>query len=474
MNHSRDSLRTHNLFKLSWPILVQNVSLSLVIFVDFWFYSQLSNETAAVIGQLQPVTWLGTFIIPVFASTGISVASQFLGAGQMNKVVPTYMTNILFSFTLGFAIASGFFILKDQIGLWMNMTPELNQIASRYISLMAFFFLTMAIGVAYQAILSSRGLTQWSMYISFVTNGVNLILDAIFVWVFHWDLDGVVLASISANITALCIVLWLVHKKLKIHFYIKGFFQDMLKVLRPMLRIGIPNALEPFSYSVQQIFLSAMIISMGLVAMAANSYTLRLINFAIMICFSLTSGGQILMAHYMGERKFNRVNHTFWFIIAVTMTISLINSVLLWSFSNTFFYLFTKNPEILRAGKSLLLIAIFMEPARAINIVGGISFRAVGDARFPLIISMIFIWGILPIIFFINTNWPLSIFAMWICFAVDEIIRGSINLWRWSTGKWRNMGFTQADHEKLSIKTYSPEPISVEPIVENQPENLHI
>lgn len=444
MSHS---LRTYNLFKLSWPILLQNLTFTVVLLVDFWFFSYLSDTTAAVVGQLQPVVWLGAFLIPTFAGTGIAVASQFIGAKQDKKVIPTYMTNILFSLIMGIVMGGGLMIFSDQIGLWMNMSLKLNDISHRYLMLIGFYFIVLALGVAYNAILSSRGMTQWLMWSAFVINGLNLILDAVLILIFGMDLEGVVLATISAQLTGLLLVMVLVHIKLGIRFYLKGAWTDMRGVLAPMLKIGIPNALEPFSYSVQQIFLSALIINMGLVSMAANSYALRLINPAISVAWSLAHGGQILLAHYMGAQQYQKVNRNFWIMIATTMLASSLSAILLWQFSDQFFGIFTNNAQVILVGKTLMLITLFMEPARAINIAAGVALRAVGDTNFPLITSMIFIWGILPIIYFLDLSFTLTIFTMWLCFAADEILRSAINLWRWTTGRWKAMGLTSKEAE---------------------------
>jgi Na+-driven multidrug efflux pump len=106
--------------------------------------------------------------------------------------------------------------------------------------------------------------------------------------------------------------------------------------------------------------------------------------------------------------------------------------------------IFTHDEAVLRLGKTLLLVSVFLEPARAVNIIVGFTLKTVGDARFPLVVAVVFIWGILPVVIFINRTWGLGLLGFWICFAADEIIRACINLWRWRTGKWRAMGITEA------------------------------
>jgi Na+-driven multidrug efflux pump len=272
---SPHSLRTENLLHLTWPIFVQHLTHSVVLLVDLYFFSHLADEIAATVGQLLPIMWLGTFVIPVFAGTGISVASQYIGAKQLHKVVPAYMMNLAFTATMGATFGLTIWLLSDDIGRWMGLTGSLHAIGATYLSTMCFYFIPMGVLVAYNAVLSSRGMTHWLMYSSLTVAAFNLVLASLFVLGFGWGLRGVVSAAVISVSIGTMVSIVLVHRGLGVHFYLRNARRDMLGVLRPMLRIGIPNALEPFSYSVQQIILSKMIIGLGLVSMAANAYSSR-------------------------------------------------------------------------------------------------------------------------------------------------------------------------------------------------------
>jgi Na+-driven multidrug efflux pump len=115
----------------------------------------------------------------------------------------------------------------------------------------------------------------------------------------------------------------------------------------------------------------------------------------------------------------------------------------LWFLGDHVLGIFTNDPEVKQLGQSLLLIAVFFEPARAVNIIGGFGLKTVGDSRFPMIVAIIFIWGILPIVWMVDRSWHLSLIGFWMFFAADEIIRAGINLWRWRTGRWRKMGIAE-------------------------------
>jgi len=440
---TQPALRTESLFQLTWPIFLQQTTQGFVILIDFWFFSHLSDQIAATVGQLLPIVWMGAFVIPSFAGAGVAVASQYMGARQFDRVIPAYMMNVTCTAAMGLTFAFLLRLLASHIGRWMGLPPALNAIGTTYLSTISIYFVFLGVLVAYNAVLSSRGMTNWLMFTSMTVAGVNVTLAALFVLVFHWGLRGVVSASIIGAATATGIAIWLVHGRLRVRFFLRGAGQAMLGVLRPMLRIGISNGFEPFSYTTQQIALATMIIPLGVDAMAASAYAARAQMFQIMFSVSLALGSQILMAHWTGARRFDDVDRLYWRVVRRAMFVAGAYALTAWLFARPVLGVFTQDPAIIRLGMTLLAISVCYEPARAVNIIGGSVLKAVGDARFPMVISIVFIWGIVPVVIAINHAWPLTIAGFWICFAADEIIRAGINLWRWRTGRWQSMGIAR-------------------------------
>jgi len=453
---TQHTLRTESLLKLTWPIFLQHTTQSLVILVDFWFFGHLSDQIAGTVAQLLPIIWMGAFVVPVFAGTGVAVASQYMGAKQHEKVIPTYMMNLLLTGIMGSLFAAVLCFFAADIGRWMGMAPSLNAISTTYLRAISGYFVFMGVLAAYNAVLSSRGMTHWLMYSSFLVATLNLLLASLFVLGFHWRVGGVALASVISIAAAMSVSIWLVHGPLRVRFYLKGAWKEMRGVLQPMLKIGISNALEPFSYTVQQTILSAMIIALGVVSMAANGYAGRAQMFQITFGLSLALGSQILMGHWMGAGRFEDVNRLYWKVIRRATLVATLYAAGAWLMSDWVLGIFTQDDSIKHLGKSLLLVAVFTEPARAVNIITGFTLKTVGDAKFPLIVGMVFIWGILPLVFFIDRTWGMSLVGFWMCFAADEIIRACINLWRWRTGKWQGMGIAQRADGDI------PEPVPVD------------
>src|SRR5690606_15587984 len=124
-----------------------------------------------------------------------------------------------------------------------------------------------------------------------------------------------------------------------------------------------------------------------------------------------------------------------WKSLRLSMCVAGVYATILWLLSRQVMGLFTADPAVITLGGTLMLVAVFYEPARAVNIVGGFSLRTVGDSRFTLMVAMVFIWGILPVIIVVNQHWPLTLVGFWLFFAADEILRAIIIIWRWRTGR---------------------------------------
>ena len=85
-----------------------------------------------------------------------------------------------------------------------------------------------------------------------------------------------------------------------------------------------------------------------------------------------------------------------------------------------------------------MLICIFLEIGRTVNLVIINSMRAAGDVKFPTLLGMASMWGVSVLfgyIFGIAMGYGLT--GIWIAMAMDEILRGIVVYIRWIRGGWR-------------------------------------
>jgi Na+-driven multidrug efflux pump len=99
--------------------------------------------------------------------------------------------------------------------------------------------------------------------------------------------------------------------------------------------------------------------------------------------------------------------------------------------------LFTNDADIIAVGASIFLLSVVLEPGRTFNIVIINSLRAAGDARFPVMMGVLSMWGVsVPLAYLLGVHFGIGLLGIWIAFACDEWLRGIIMLLRWRSRAW--------------------------------------
>ena len=96
-------------------------------------------------------------------------------------------------------------------------------------------------------------------------------------------------------------------------------------------------------------------------------------------------------------------------------------------------HIFTKDPEIVHAAQILLWIAVVLEAGRVFNLVVQSSLRATGDVIYPVVAGIGSHILVLGLGSYLMGRW-LGLPGIFIVYAVDEWVRGSLMLLRW---RWR-------------------------------------
>lgn len=217
--------------------------------------------------------------------------------------------------------------------------------------------------------------------------------------------------------------------------------QDIIRInmedFRGLLSIGLPSAGEGLSYQFSQLIITGIVVSLGAASLAARVYILNISMLCFMFTMAIAMGTQLLVARYIGgkqyERAFQRGIRTLKIAAAASLTISLIIAFI----GSPVLRIFTEDVNILSVGIPVLWAIVFIEPGRAMNIVLMNTLKSTGDARFPLIAGIIFMWGIAVVFSYIlGIHFGLGLLGVWIAQGMDEWIRGILALKRWNSRPW--------------------------------------
>ncbi|MEC1181054.1 MATE family efflux transporter [Bacillus altitudinis] len=436
-----------SLFALTWPIFIEISLYMLMGSADTLMLSQYSDNSVAAVGVSNQLLNL-LIVMFSFITTGTTIViAQLLGAGRNQEATLVAYVSLGTNFLISFVISLLMFVLAVPILHIMGLSSELMPDATVFLQIVGLLSFIQALIMTYSAILKSYGFTRDTMYVTIGMNLLNVAGNYLVIFgPFGFPVLGVMGVALStsfARLIGLTAMILIVRHRIGLRFSFKRMFYIQRTHLKKLLKIGIPSAGEQLSYNGSQMIITLFITFMGTQALAAKVYTQNLMMFIMLFGAAISQGTQILIGRLIGAKEFDAAYRRCMKSLYWAIAISLISSTALSLSSTHLLTFFTSNSEIIQIASLLLILTIVLEPGRSFNMVIINSLRAAGDAKFPVYMAMISMWGIgLPIAYLLGIQLEMGLIGVWISFIVDEWVRGIFMYRRWRSRVWTDYRFT--------------------------------
>lgn len=414
---------------------------------DTLMLSQYSDNSVAAVGVSNQLLNL-LIVMFSFITTGTTIViAQLLGAGRKQEATQVAYVSLGTNFLISFVISLLMFVLAVPILHMMGLSSELMPDATVFLQIVGLLSFIQALIMTYSAILKSYGFTRDTMYVTIGMNLLNVAGNYLVIFgPFGFPVLGVMGVALStsfARLIGLTAMILIVRHRIGLQFSFKRMFYIQRTHLKKLLKIGIPSAGEQLSYNGSQMIITLFITFMGTQALAAKVYTQNLMMFIMLFGAAISQGTQILIGRLIGAKEFDAAYRRCMKSLYWAIAISLLSSTALSLSSTHLLTFFTSNSEIIQIASLLLILTIILEPGRSFNMVIINSLRAAGDAKFPVYMAMISMWGIgLPIAYLLGIQLEMGLIGVWISFIVDEWVRGIFMYRRWRSRVWTEYRFT--------------------------------
>lgn len=439
------AVKEMSLFSITWP-LVFTFTLNLMMpVVDSFFLSRVSDLAAGSVGAVLPFLMTAVIALMLFTQGGVSVASQYLGSGDEERARAAN----LFTLMLGLGISAIISLLllrtSRDVGHWMGLSRVGNRYASQYLSVYGPFFVLKALQSNLIQIIASRGHTFLNLVGVFGMNLLNIGLNYTFYdGLFGFPrlgVQGVALATVICLGANVLFSLSVLRFHLRIPLFRGVTLSRIREVRGPVLRIGVPSVVEPTSYQVYQVVVTALIVALGTFSVTTRVYTHNLVLFTVISSLAIGNGAQIIIAHLAGAGEFDRADRKLRRAVGAAVALSVTVIAVIWSLASPILGVFTDNPAVVAFGKQLLLLEFVAGPSRAFNIIVNNALRCTGDAKVPAVVGTSMMWTIgVGTAYLFGFVWGLGLWGIWVALAVDETTRAVYCYSRWRKGVWRTTG----------------------------------
>ncbi|SFR80555.1 MATE family efflux transporter [Anaeromicropila populeti] len=438
-----DKMKTNSyVFKMSLPIFVELLLQLLVGNIDQIMVGHYRKMSVAAIVNGNQIMSIVIIVLNMMSMATTVVLSQFIGARDQEKANQTCTLSVSIITFSSFLATLIIFVFRSKIFAAMNVDAEILGETTGYLLIVASFIIVQGLYLNIAAILRSHTFLKQVMYVSVIMNILNVFGNFVLIngWSFFPQL-GVAGAAVSTGISktiGLSLITILLFRKTKIKFRWMYLKKNPFPIFKKIIMIGLPSGLESLSYQVSQLFILGMINSFGKVMTITKGYCSILANFSYVYAIAIAQATQIIVGYLLGARRIDDLTKRVWDTLKIAFICCVGLSTLLYFNSNLIFRIFTDIPEVFEVGKKLLLIEIFLEFGRAVNIVMTRMLIGVGNVKVPITVGISGHWILacfLSYLFGVVLHWGIQ--GIWVAMAVDECTRGLIYVITFRRNRWR-------------------------------------
>ncbi|MDD3147286.1 MAG: MATE family efflux transporter [Candidatus Riflebacteria bacterium] len=426
-----------SLTRFSWPILVELLLSFSVNMLLFSLLGQIADEASGAVGSVNSLFGLFQMMFLGLSQAGGIVIAKLAGGGNDGQAARLRGT-LLGIFLV--AIAAVLFLVANGreffIEAILGLKDETGSFAYSFCTVAQWTLASNALGQFFTAVFRSAGNSLVPLLVALANHSMCFLalwlLPADFVGLELSGVQRIAVSQLTGSLTALiaasgAFVFWL---KLPIRLPDKQTSATL--EIWPVLALSGLVVLEPFAYSLAQVFISRMFAELGPVALAARAYVGTLSAIPSLFGIAIGWGAQVQVSFFAGAGKNDEARRMVLRSCLTTVIVGPSGAALVYLFSDYLLRLFTLETAVIGAAKTLLAVYILLEAGRSMNTTLAPSLKARGDARFVAQTSFVIMLFIcVPLAWLLSFKLGYGIAGLAVALAADELLRGILNLSRW-------------------------------------------
>lgn len=430
------------LYRLIIPLIIEQ---TLAVTVGMADVMMVATVGEAAVSGVSLVDMINVMIINIFAALatgGAVVCAQAIGRRAKEEASDSAKQLLLITTMISVAIMAFVLIFKKPLLrlTFGEIEKDVMESALTYMTLSAFSYPFLAIYNASAALFRAMGNSKVSMKISVYMNILNIIGNAIFVFVFNMGVAGVALSSLLSRMVAACIMTGL-FKKANDYIYIEHLFKIKpdLKGIKKILYIGIPNALENSMFQLGRVLVVSVIAGFGTVQIAANAVANNLDALGCIPGQAMSLAMITVIGQCVGAGDYEAVKYYTKKLLKMTYVFTIILNMTILIFLPFILKIYNLSPETLKLATLLVIIhdgfAMLFWPL-AFTLPNAL--RAANDVKFTMVVSIFSMWVFRILFSYIIGKWlGFGAIGVWIAMIMDWIFRLSCFVMRFVKGKWQ-------------------------------------
>lgn len=337
-------------------------------------------------------------IIVIFMAFGMlvgigatSVLSLRLGEKRIQEAEQTLGNALTLSVIISLLLTGLFYIFLDPMLTSFGGSGEVLQYARVFTRVMLIGGVFQTVSFTMNNLIRGEGNPRMAMTTMIIGAVLNTILNPIFIFVFHWGIEGSAWATvISQLINSIWVLAYFFGKRSHVHFHFKNLYLKKEIVYR-IFSIGISPFIMQISASVVIVIFNNELASYGGdLAIASMAVTNAVAMFIVMPVFGINQGIQPILGYNFGAKLFHRVKRVLELGIIASTIICVVGFFVVMFFADNIVASFADdNPQLIEIGARALRIYLIMLPIIGYQVIGAAYFQAVGKPKYSMILTVL-------------------------------------------------------------------------------------
>jgi len=403
--------------------MVEEILSTLLLYIDTAMVGHLGEKATAAVSCTTTVTWLVSCVPYAISAAFLALISRSCGAGDERE------SQKLSGQALSLSLISGIFmtilccVLSPYIPVWMHAEKDVVRDASGYFFIVSLSFLFRTLNRIYGAALRAVKDTKTPMFINVGENILNLILNAVFMYVLHLGVYGAALGSAISysifGIAMLCAARR--HDLLK---FKRSDVKIQMDKLSLCFEIGIPALMTSASGCLGYVVFASMVSGMGTVVFAAHSIAVTAEQMFYIPGYGLRTATSSLVGNAIGEGNEKKKALIEKQSIIVSVLMMFTTGVILYFTALPLMRVFTPVDEVAVLGSKMLKLVAFTEPFYGLMIVVEGIFYGSGKTKPVFVIETFSMWCIrILLTYFVTNQLHLTLREVWYCMIADNLFK---------------------------------------------------
>lgn len=419
------------------PMLLGNIFQQLYNVIDSVIVGKfLGKEALAAVGASFPIIFMLISLVVGITMGSTVIISQCYGAKNYERIRLAISTMYLFMFFASIVVASVGIGFAPDIFRLMQLPQEILPQATTFLRI---YFIGLPAFFGYNAVsafLRGLGDSKTPLYFLIISTLVNIILDLLFIAVFHWGIAGAAIATIISQAGAFISAVWWLNRTSRLMHISLNQLKFDKKIFIQSIQIGLPTGLQQTIVAIGMMALMGIVNGFGTSVIAAYTVVGRIESLATLPAMNFSMAISTFVGQNLGAGRLDRVKTGLRATLKLSMLFSLIISAFVVIFGSFIMTMFTSDAEVIRTGHEYLIITgcFYVLFSTMFTFTG--LFRGAGDTLIPMFFTLFSLWLVrIPLAYLFSTIWGTH--GIWWAIPIGWLSGVVLAISYYKSGRWK-------------------------------------